>query len=72
MRKHTATFSDTIKARCAFAGITLDGLQKKTGIPRMTMFRRLEDGNWTREQMQQMNRFLHFEEADMKTFLEGR
>ena len=72
MRKHNPIFSDVIKARCAFAGITLDRLQEKTGIPRATMFRRLEDGNWTREQMQQMNRFLHFEEADMKTFLEGR
>lgn len=70
MRKHEATFSDIIKGRCSIAGMNLDELEKKTGIPHATMYRRMKDGNWTREQVKSMNRFLHFEEADMKAFLE--
>lgn len=70
MRKHEATFSDIIKGRCLFAGMNVDDLEKKTGIPHTTMYRRMKDGNWSREQVKNMNRFLHFKEADMKAFLE--
>ena len=72
MRKHEPTFSEIIKGRCSFAGINLGDLEKKAGIPHTTMWKRMNDGEWTRGQIKQMHRFMHFTEADMKVFIEGR
>ena len=52
--------------------INLGDLEKKAGIPHTTMWKRMKDGEWTRGQIKQMHRFLHFTEADMKVFVEGR
>lgn len=49
MRKHEPTFSEIIKGRCSFAGINLGDLEKKAGIPHTTMWKRMKDGEWTRD-----------------------
>lgn len=73
MRKHQATFSDIVQGRCRFAGIKdQKTLAKKTGICEKTLSRHMADGAWSREQIQQMHRFLHFTPEDMVVFLEER
>lgn len=72
MRTHDTTFSDVIKGRASFAGLKLCDVEKKAGIPHSTMWRRMEDGEWTRTQVRQMHRFLHFTPEDLQIFLEGK
>lgn len=72
MRKHETTFAETVKSRCLLNGMTVIQLSAKTGISRATFTRRFVDGNWNREQLQQMDRFLHFTPDDLQIFLEGK
>lgn len=72
MKRHVPMFSEVIRGRCSFAGINQTILEKKAGISHTTMSRRMTDGNWTRDQLKSMNRYLHFTDEDMRTFLEGR
>ena len=72
MRKHETTFGETVKARCLLAGMTVAQLSVKTGISKTTFTRRFQDGSWSRRELQQMDRFLHFTPEDLQIFLEGK
>ena len=72
MRKHETTFQETVKAKCTLNGMTVEQLSAKTGISRATFTRKLADGRWTRDQLQQMHRFLNFTPEDLQIFLEGK
>lgn len=71
MRKHQTTFSEIVKGRCDFAGIKdQKTLAKKTGMSEKTITRHLRDGDWSRDQLHELHRFLHFEPEDMLVYLE--
>lgn len=73
MKKHQMTFGDTVQGRCKFAGIKdAKTLAKKIGVNERTISRHLQDGAWSREQVQEMHRFLHFTAEDMAIYFEGR
>lgn len=72
MRKHTVTFGDIVKSRYALAGIKdQKSLAKKTGISEKTLTRHIADGAWSREQVQQMHRYLHFTPEDMEIYFDA-
>lgn len=72
MKKHETTMKDVIRMRCYQNGLTLGALSKKTGIGTATITRHMADGNWSREQVQEMHRYLHFTPEDTAIYFEGR
>ena len=72
MNKHTVTFSDVVRSRTALAGLGVADLVRKTKIPASTYRKHMADGKGTREQLTALHRVIHFDEADMKVYLEGR
>lgn len=75
MNKHATTFNEALAARCNERGfgsktgtINIKELARRTGLKKMTMYRRLEDGNWTRDQMRALDRRLHFTPEDMELY----
>lgn len=73
MKKHEKTFTDVVLARCDLAGIReIKTLSQKTGLSTDIISAHLKDGRWSREQMHELHRFLHFEVEDMEIFLDGK
>lgn len=72
MRKHETTFSEVVQMRAIENGMNLKNLEKKTGIPHSTFSRRMKYSDWRRQEMQLLNRFIHFKENDLLIFLEGK
>lgn len=72
MRKHETTFSEVVQMRVIENGMNLKDLEKKTGITHSTFSRRMKYSDWRRQEMQLLNRFIHFKENDLLIFLEGK
>lgn len=74
MRKHETTFNEAVLARCIENGMDREfhDLARKTGICQRTFKNHMKDGKWTREQVQEMHRYLHFRPEQMLIYFEGR
>lgn len=75
MNKHATTFNETLAARCNERGfgsktgtINIKELARRTGLKKDTLYRRLADGNWTRDQMRALDRRLRFTAEDMELY----
>lgn len=72
MRKHQTTMKDVIRMACYRNGMTQEVMCRKTGISNATATRHMGDGKWSREQIKEMHRFLHFTPEEMQIYFEGR
>lgn len=69
MVKYDPTFEDIICARMSMTGNTIASLAARTKIPVRTMYRRMEDGNWSRNQLMLLHKYLGFSSSEIATML---
>lgn len=69
------TFSEVIQSRMCDNGFVkgnrfdYTGLAKRAGIKRSTFYNRLNDDNWSREDLMALHKIMRFSHEDMEIYL---
>ena len=72
-RKRDTTVRSLVRSRAELAGIEgVSELARKTGIPRSTLYQRLDQGGWMLSELRQIHRAVGFEPEDLKVLMEGK
>lgn len=72
MRTHRPTVTDIIISQAAINGLDSTALMWKTGIPRATFYRKTKTNRWTVQDLQSIDRYVHFTPEQCKEILAWR